>query len=79
MCKALEDIRLESRTEGEWTKLISLVQKKLDKGFSAAEIAEMLEESEPQVEELIGLIKTNPGKTSQELSELYLQSLAGVQ
>ena len=74
MCKALEDIR----TEGEWTKLISMVQKKLDKGLSTAEIADMLEESEPKIEELMDLIKANPGKTSQELSELYLQSPAAV-
>lgn len=74
MCKALEDIRLESRAVGEWTKLISQVQKKLDKGFSAAEMADMLEESEPQMEELIDLIAANPGKTSRELSEIYLQS-----
>ena len=41
---------------------------------SPTSMADMLEESEPQMEELIDLIAANPGKTSRELSEIYLQS-----
>ncbi len=61
----------EGRTEGEWMKLVSQVQKKLAKGLNAAVIAEMLEEPEPLMEELIRLIETNPEKTAQELGKLY--------
>ena len=31
----------------------------------------MLEETEPLIEELIKLIEDNPGKTEQELAEIY--------
>ena len=61
----------DGRTEGERMKLISQVQKKLRKGLSVAAIADMLEETEPLIEELIKLIEENPGKTEQELAEIY--------
>ena len=66
-----EDGLEKGRTEGEWMKLVSQVQKKLAKGLNAAVIAEMLEEPEPLMEELIRLIETNPEKTAQELGKLY--------
>ncbi len=68
-----EDGLEKGRTEGEWTKLISLVQKKLVRGLSADAIADMLEEEKPLIEELIDFIENNPGKTAQELSKMYLQ------
>ena len=64
-------VREEGLEEGGLRTLISQVQKKLQKGFSAAEIADMLEETEPFIEELIKLIEDNPGKTEQELAEIY--------
>ncbi len=67
----------KGRTEGEWTKLVSQVQKKLDKGLNAAAIAEMLEEPETFIEELIKLIEENPGKTAQELGRIYAKERLG--
>ncbi len=66
-----EEGREEDRMEGEWTKLVSLVKKKLAKGLNATAIADMLEEPEPFIKELIKLIEDNPGKTEQELGKLY--------
>ena len=40
----IEEGRLEGRLEGEKQKLADLIQKKLDKGISVVEIAELLEE-----------------------------------
>ncbi len=72
--KGREEGLEKGRTEGEWTKLISLIQKKLSKGLDATAIADMLEETKPLTEELMDLIERNPGKTAQELGELYLHN-----
>lgn len=69
--EGLELGREKGCTEGEWRKLISQVRKKLDRGFNTSAIAEMLEEPEPFIEEIIRLIEENPGKTEQELGRIY--------
>ena len=52
MCKALEDLYNDGVELGERQKLKELVGKKLEKGFSVDEIAEMLEESVEIIREL---------------------------
>ena len=49
----IEEGRLEGRLEGEKQKLADLIQKKLDKGISVVEIAELLEEPVEVIELLI--------------------------
>ena len=65
-------VRRHGNTEGEWTKSISQIRKKLDKNIEAAQIADMLEEDEKVVKELIKLIEENLEKTNEELANLYL-------
>ena len=72
MLQVREEGLEEGMEKGELKKLISLVRKKLNKGLSTVAIADMLEEPEPFVEELVKLIEDNPGKTEQELSRIYL-------
>ena len=43
----------DGKREGEQSILRRLIQKKLDKGMSVAEIAEVLEESEERIRELL--------------------------
>lgn len=65
--------REEGRTVGEWMKLISLIRKKLNKNIEAAQIAEMLEEDENLIKELISLIERNPKKCDEDLANLCLE------
>lgn len=57
MCKALteliEDGRVEGREEGREEKLREQVEKKVKKGISVSEIADMLEEDESVIKEII--------------------------
>jgi len=53
MCKALEDLYQDGVTEGGDKKLKEQVAKKVQKGLSVSEIADMLEESEEVIEEII--------------------------
>lgn len=46
MCTALENLKDEGRKEGRRKLLLTQTQKKLAKGFSIPEIADMLEEPE---------------------------------
>ena len=62
----------QGRCEGEVIKLISQVQKKLLRGNSVMEIADMLEESETIISELAELINENSQRTAEELLQLYL-------
>ena len=43
----------DGKREGEQSILRRLIQKKLDKGMSVAEIADVLEESEERIRELL--------------------------
>ena len=53
MCKALEDLYQHGVGDGENKKLTGQVEKKLRKGLSVPEIAEMLEENEKTIEEIV--------------------------
>ena len=61
MCRALteliEDGKQEGREEGREVKLRELVEKKIRKGHSIAEIADMLEENEDVIEGIIAELK----------------------
>lgn len=48
-----EDAMNEGRLEGERSKLLSMVKKKLEKGKTSEEIADELEEESALIEELI--------------------------
>ncbi len=51
------DLKQTAYEEGERNKLVSLVQKKLDKGKSVEEIADALEESIETIQEIIASLK----------------------
>lgn len=57
MCKALDDLYNDGFEQGieqgEDRKLMELVQKKMQKGCTIPEIAEMLEESEEAIEKVV--------------------------
>ncbi len=53
MCQALKELIAEGHAEGQTDKLISLIQKKLEKGKSVEQIADEVEESVETVEKLI--------------------------
>ena len=53
MCKALDDLYNDGFEQGEDRKLMEQVQKKLQKGCTIPEIAEMLEESEEAIEKVV--------------------------
>lgn len=52
-----KDLKADAFEEGAYQKLKSLVEKKLQKGLSSVEIADMLEESIEVIEEIIKDIK----------------------
>ena len=53
MCKALTELIEDGKQEGKDEKLKELVEKKVKKGFSVPEIADMLEESEEKIKEIV--------------------------
>ena len=57
MCKAIEDMRLESKMEGIQEQLIQLVCKKLQKNKPVEVIAEELEEDRSEIEKIIAAQK----------------------
>lgn len=61
------------RTEGEYTKLISIVRKKLFKWISVEECAEMLEEDTELVSNIYQWIHDNPDMNDQEIYTKYIK------
>ena len=57
MCKALTELIEDGRNEGKDEKLRELVEKKVKKGHSITEIADMLEESEDAIEKIVKSIQ----------------------
>ena len=55
---------------GQKLNLIALIQKKVSKGKSLADIAEDLEEDVSQIEDIYTLVVNHPGKTSEELIKI---------
>lgn len=53
MCTALEKLKDEGRKEGRKKLLLTLIQKKLAKGLSIPEIADMLEEPEEEIRRIL--------------------------
>ena len=57
------------RAEGELRRLILQVRKKYDKGISAEETAEMLEETPVLVTKIMDILKESPELTDEEIYE----------
>lgn len=54
MCKALEDLYREGEEKGRENALRGIIEKKLEKGYSISEIADILEEDESVIKSIIG-------------------------
>lgn len=67
--QGLEIGRAEGRAEGELRRLILQVRKKYDKGISAEETAEMLEETPVLVTKIMDILKESPELTDEEIYE----------
>lgn len=70
MCKALDDIWLDGKEEGELSKLISLIMKKYHKGKSVEMIADEVEEPIERIRPIYELIECNPKETEQGILQL---------
>lgn len=68
-------VRAEGLEQGEWKKLISLVQKKLEKGLEADEIAEILEEEPVFIRKIIKILEKNQDKTEEEILSLVMREV----
>ena len=60
----LKDERKAGRLEGKVEKMRELVEKKVKKGLSISEIADMLEEDESVIEEIMKTLQEKIGKKS---------------
>ncbi len=60
----------EGQQKGELLHLINQIKKKRSRGFSADEIADLLEEDVSRVQELAALVDSHPGKAAEELYEI---------
>lgn len=65
--------RIEGQSEGEALKLISLIQKKCQKGKSLEEIAVELEEKPGEIEEIYHIVSENSDQEREELLRLVLK------
>ncbi len=65
--------RAEGKAEGKASVLIAQVRRKLRKGISAEDAAEMLEEDENRIKEIYGLIEKNPQFEDHEIYGLLKQ------
>lgn len=63
--------RQDGREEGKYLALISLIQKKLQKGKSLEEIADELEENISVIEPLYDLILANPAADEEDILDLF--------
>ena len=72
--KAFEDERAEGRAEGEaigeLQKVISLVRKKVSRGMSAKEIADILEEDINLILQICNALKSHPDWNDEQIREL---------
>lgn len=62
MCEVVDRIMKMGNNEGKEEERIRIVQKKLEKGMSTEEIAELLELPKAEIEDLIETIQTNSKK-----------------
>lgn len=69
-----EEAREEGQAEGEALRLIRIVKKKIIKGFSAEETAEMVEEAPEFIERIYSVIREHPDWTE---SEIYENEIRG--
>ncbi len=69
MQKGKQEGRIEGREEGGQIKLISMVRKKMLRGYDPAQIAEVLEEEPEKVEKICRILKAEGMEVSDE--EIY--------
>ena len=62
--------RLEAKEEGRTQGILKQIRKKLAKGFTATEIADMLEESEDKIRHMAETIEAHPEMDEKELLEV---------
>ena len=60
-----------SRKEGEYTKVIDLVQKKMQRGKTEAEIADALEEDPQTIASICRLIRLYPSSSKEEIYKVW--------
>ena len=85
MCKALEELeengrkagreagRAEGRAEGRELKVLSLIQKKMQRGDSLEKIADDLLEEIESIQPIYNMIKEHPEKTMEEIYDVLNQ------
>lgn len=69
-----DEARTEGRTEGEYIKLISLVRKKMVKGMSSEECAELLEEDIELVKAIYDQIEAYPTMNDEKICKKILET-----
>ena len=69
MQEGKQEGRIEGREEGGQIKLISMVRKKMLRGYDPAQIAEVLEEEPEKVEKICRILKAEGMEASDE--EIY--------
>ena len=65
---------IEGKAIGQYIKLIQQVRKKVEKSMDSAQIADMLEEDETIVSQLVTLLKENMECTDEKLAEKLMTS-----
>ena len=70
MCKGLRDLLADERNELKTQTLVTLIQKKVQKGKTLAETADELEETEENISGLYTLVKKHPNEDVEKIMEL---------
>lgn len=65
---------IEGKAIGQYIKLIQQVRKKVEKSMDSAQIADMLEEDETIVSQIVTLLKENMECTDEKLAEKLVTS-----
>ena len=65
----------QGRAEGEWKKLISQVQKKLEKGMTTDAIADILEEKPALIEKVIEVLQEHSEDPEEELLAIVMNNV----
>ena len=73
-----KEIAMEAREEGlavgETKRSITIIRKKLNKGYDAATTADMLEQEPSYIEDIYNLLQNNPEYTDMQIAEIVLKN-----
>nr|WP_294699686.1 hypothetical protein [uncultured Anaerostipes sp.] len=69
MCTIMDEVEQRGIIKGEKLKLISLVKKKLSKGYSVSEMANDLFEDESTILVIYNMVKIYPEDTERDIYE----------